>query len=74
MVVCRFRLSSIPVAVATLLGSYYCFNMEFPKGTGGIKKKTTFFVVVRTYVIRKCTVTLPLSVEHVLAGLIKVNV
>lgn len=37
-------------------------------------KKTTTFFVVRTYVIRKYTVTLPLSVEHVLAGLIKVKV
>ena len=43
VVVCKFRPPSILSAVATLLGSFYCFNMEFPKGIGGIKKNISVF-------------------------------
>ena len=43
MVVCRFSPPSILNAVATLLGSFYSFNMEFPKGSGGLEKKCFCF-------------------------------
>ena len=50
MVVCKFRPPSILSAVATLLGSFYCFNMEFPKGVGGSEKK--HISVFRAHAVR----------------------
>ena len=44
MVVCKFRPPSILSAVATLLGSFYCFNMEFPKVIGGSGKNVFLFL------------------------------
>ena len=38
MVVYKFWPPSILSAVDTLLGSFYCFNMEFPMGIGGSEK------------------------------------
>ena len=38
MVVCKFRPTNILTAVVTPLGSFNCFNMEFPKGNAGRNK------------------------------------
>ena len=46
MVVCKFRPPSILSAVATLLGSFYCFNM----GVGGSEKK--HISVFRAHAVR----------------------
>ena len=43
MVVCKFWPPSILSAVATLLGSFYFLNMEFPKGIVGEKKHISVF-------------------------------
>ena len=72
MVVCKFRPPSILSAVATLLGSFYCFNMEFPKGIGGSEKNT--FLFLEHILLGQASATLPLSVaEHVLSDLLKVK-
>ena len=67
VVVCKFRLPSILSAVASLFGSFYCFNMEFPKSIIGGNKKTTFFL--EYMLLGQASATLPLFVEHVLSGL-----
>lgn len=51
MVVCSFQLPSILVAVATHLSSYYCFN----------------FFLLEHMLLGQCSVTVPLSVKHVVA-------
>ena len=71
MVVCRFRPPSILIAVATLLGSFYSFNMQFPKGSGGSEKN--IFLFIEHILLAQNSATLPLSVEHVLTGLLKVK-
>ena len=71
MVVCKFRPPSILSAEATLLSSFYCFNMEFPKGVGGSKKK--IFLFLEHMLLGQTSATLPLSVEHVLSDLLKVK-
>ena len=38
MVVYKFRPPDILTAVVNLLGSFYCLNMEFPKGDAGSDK------------------------------------
>ena len=72
MVVCRFRPPSILSAVASLLGSFYCFNMEFPKGNGGSEKN--IFLFLEHILLGQASATLPLSVENVLSDVLKVKV
>ena len=69
MVVCRFRPASILAAKASLLGYFYCFNMEFPKGIGGSEKNV--FLLLEYMLLGQASATLPLSVEHVLSDLLK---
>ena len=69
MVVCKFRPPNILTAVVTLLGSFYCFNMEFPKGNGGSEKNV--LLLLEHTLLGFASATLPLSVEHVLAELQK---
>ena len=71
MVVCKFRPTSILSVVATLLGSFYCFNMEFPKGVGRSEKN--IFLFLEHMLLGQTSATLPLSVEHVLSDLLKVK-
>lgn len=71
MVVCRFRPPNILLAVATLLGSFYSFNMQFPKGSGGSEKN--IFLFIEHILLGQNSATLPLSVEHVLTDLLKVK-
>ena len=70
--VCKFRPPSILAAVASLLGSFYSFNMEFPKGIGGSEKNV--FLFLEYMLLGQTSATLPLSVEHVLSDLLKVKV
>ena len=70
MVVCKFRPPSILSAVATLLGSFYCVNMEFPKGIGGSEKT---LLCLEHMLLGQASATLPRSVEHVLSDLMKVK-
>jgi len=70
MVVCKFRPPSILTAVVTLLGSFYCFNMKFPKGNAGSEKNV--FLLLEHMLLGFASATLPLSVEHVLTDLQKV--
>ena len=69
--VCKFRPPSILSAVATLLGSFYCFNMEFPKGIGGCEKNV--FLFLEYMLLGQASATIPLSVENVLSDLLKVK-
>ena len=71
MVVCRFNPPSILNAVATLLGSFYSFNMEFPKGSGRLEKNV--FLFLEHMLLGQTSATLPLSVENVLSDLQKVK-
>ena len=71
MVVRRFNPPSILNAVATLLGSFYSFNMEFPKGSGGLEKNV--FLFSEHMLLGQTSATLPLSVENVLSDLQKVK-
>ena len=69
MVVCKFRPPSILTAVVTLLGSFYCFNMEFPKGNAGNEKNV--LLLLEHMLLGFASATIPLSVEHVLTDLQK---
>lgn len=69
MVVCKFKPLSILTAIVTLLGSFYCFNMEFPKGNGGSEKNV--FLLLEHMLLGCASLTLPLSVENVLSDLLK---
>ena len=69
MVVCKFRPPSILTAVVTLLGSFYCFNMEFPKGNAGSEKNV--LLLLEHMLLGFASATIPLSVEHVLTDLQK---
>ena len=69
--VCKFWPPSILSAVATLLGSFYCFIMEFPKGIGESKKN--IFLFLEHMLLGQTSATLPLSVEHVLSDLMMVK-
>lgn len=71
MVVCRFGPPSILLVVATLLGSFYSFNMQFPKGSGGSEKN--IFLFIEHILLGQNSATLPLFVEHVLTDLLKVK-
>ena len=71
IVVCRFNPPSTLCAVATLLGSFYSFNTEFPKGSGGLGKNVFLFSEHR--LLGQTSATLPLSVENVLSDLQKVK-
>ena len=68
--VCKFWPPSILSAVATLLGSFYFLNMEFPKGIVGAKN---IFLFLEHMLLGQTSATLPLSVEHVLSDLMKVK-
>ena len=69
MVVCKFRPPSILLAVATLVGSFYSFNMQSPKGSGGSEKN--IFLLIEHILLGQKSATLPLSVEHDLTDLQK---
>ena len=71
MVVCQFRPPSILIAVATLLGSFYSFILQFPKGSGGSEKN--IFLLIEHVLLGQNSATLPLSVEHVLTDLLRVK-
>ena len=71
MVVFRFNPPNILNAVATLLGSFDCFNMEFLKGSGGLEKK--LLLVLEHMLFGYTSASLPLSVENVLSDLQKVK-
>ena len=71
MMVCRFNPPSILNAVATLLGNSYSFNMEFPKGSGGLGKDV--FLFSEHMLLRQTSAPLPLSEENVLSDLQKVK-
>ena len=68
MVVCKLRASNILTAVVTLLGSFYCFNMEFPKGNADRKKNV---LLLEHLLLGFASATLPCSVGNVLADLEK---
>ena len=63
--VCKLRPSNILTAVVTLLGSFYRFNMEFPKGNACREKNV--LLLLEHVLLGFASATLPLSVEHVLA-------
>jgi len=39
MVVCKFKKFDIVNAILSLIGSYFLFNVDYPKGPGGQSKK-----------------------------------
>lgn len=67
MVICQFRPANILNAVVTLLGSYYVFNMEFPKGASGVEK--ALFLFLEHIFIGQCSANLPLKVENLVSDL-----
>ena len=69
MVVCKFRPPNFLTAVVTLLETFYCFNMEFPKGNAGSEQNV--LLLLEHMLLGFASATLPVSVKHVLADLEK---
>jgi hypothetical protein len=67
MLICQFKPPSILNAVVTLLGSYYVFNMEFPKGPSGVEK--ALFLFLEHIFIGQCSANLPIKVQNLLSDL-----
>ena len=67
MVIIKFHVPKILNGVTCLLGAYYCFNAEYPKGPNGHSKNIYLFL--EHSLLGRKNQKLPITVENFLAQL-----
>jgi len=72
MVVCKFKKFDIVNAILSLIGSYYLFNADYPKGPGGQSKNTYLFlekILLSNFTKQNRPAQLPIGVQTVVMQL-----
>lgn len=72
MVVCKFKKFDIVNAVLSLIGCYFLFNADYPKGPGGQSKNTYLFlekILLSNFTKQNRPANLPIGVQTVVSQL-----